>query len=82
MPIHSFTAEIAGFVQDGTAYEDAFYEAGCDDATIVVVNDKLRLDFDRAAASYEEAVESAKRDIAKTGARVSNIIPIDPLDID
>lgn len=76
MPVHSFVAEISGFVPETPNFENAFYEAGCDDALIVVVNDKLRLDFDREASSYQEAVDSARRDIEKAGAHVLSIRPL------
>jgi len=57
---------------------DRFYEAGCDDATIAFQNGHIIVDFTRDAASLEEAIASAIRDVAKTGAKVERIEP-DPL---
>ncbi|MEZ5720978.1 MAG: hypothetical protein R3D59_04470 [Paracoccaceae bacterium] len=46
-------------------FEDRFIEAGCDDATFILVRGAAALSFDRDAASYKEAVLSAFRDIRK-----------------
>ena len=47
---------------------DALYEAGCSDATISSSNGSLILSFDREALTLEQAIDSAKADIAKVKA--------------
>jgi len=49
---------------------DALYEAGCDDATFAVDETGAYAVFDRAAATPEEAVLTAIRDIEDSGADV------------
>jgi hypothetical protein len=70
---YSFVVDVSGIDTETGSYEDAFYQAGCSDALIMVTNGHLRLDFDRSAASYELAVESALRDITKAGGTVTDI---------
>jgi hypothetical protein len=74
---HSFTIRVAGVnTAEENAYEDPFYEAGCDDALISVVDGILFLDFDREAPTYEEAVASAIRDIERAGGKPDGVEPI------
>lgn len=54
---------IENLVDDPAA--DAFYAAGCDDATLAVINSVTRLSFTRRANSLEDAVLSAVRDVLK-----------------
>jgi hypothetical protein len=69
----SFTIQVSGLGVDADHYENALYEAGCDDALVAVVEDAVFLDFDREAPSFEEAVKSAVLDIEKAGGRVIRI---------
>jgi len=67
----SFFVGVSGIeVSETHPYEDALMAAGCDDALILVVNGELRLDFDREAKSYDDAVKSAILDIEKAGGKV------------
>lgn len=51
---------------DPEAYLDALYEAGCDDASVGVhLRGLVGLDFTRRAASAEDALRSAVRDVQK-----------------
>jgi len=77
MSHYSFTLRVGGFDVAHENYEDALYEAGCDDALIAVVDGKLLIDFDRAGRSYSVAVEKAIREVQNAGGEV---ISIDPLD--
>ncbi len=72
---HIFTLQISGIDPKRDDYEDALYGAGCDDALIAVVDDAIYLDFDREAATFNEAVESAKRDVERAGGQVVRVIP-------
>jgi hypothetical protein len=76
MDQYSFTVEISGPIVQNPAYEDMLYEAGCDDALIARIDGKLLIDFDRYAASYKNAVDSAISDLQKIGATVVSISPI------
>jgi len=74
MDRYCFTIEVAGInTTEEQAYEDRLFAAGCDDALVAVVNGTLFLDFDRRAASYDKAVESARKCITEAGGRVVNI---------
>jgi hypothetical protein len=66
----SFTLEVVGIDPGRDDYESVLFEAGCDDALIAVVNNKLVLDFDREAESYDSAVSSAKQNVAAAGGKV------------
>ncbi len=69
---HAFAVYVAGIDTEGP-YEDALYEAGCNDATIVVRDGVMRLDFDREASSFAEAAGSAMHDVEKAGAGVLRV---------
>lgn len=56
-------------------YEDVFFEAGCDDASLLIRYGRLLVCFDREAESYKEAVLSAYEDIKKTGHKMVRFEP-------
>jgi hypothetical protein len=74
---YSFVVDVSGIDTESGSYEDAFYEAGCSDALIMVIDGHLRLDFDRSALSYELAVESALQNIARAGGTVTDVKKIE-----
>ncbi len=76
MSHHAFTFEVAGIDFSKRRFEDDLFEAGCDDATVVVRQGRLYLNFDREADSYDLAVASAENDVAKAGGRVVAAQPI------
>lgn len=59
--------------------EDSLFQAGCDDALINFRNGTVYLDFDRKAASLEEAVMTAIKNVeaAPIKAKVANVAPED-----
>jgi hypothetical protein len=69
---HAFAIYVAGFETNGQ-YEDVLYEAGCDDATIVVRDGMMHLDFARAAPAFSGAVGTAMHDIEKVGRRILKV---------
>jgi hypothetical protein len=73
MKCYSFKLQVAGINTSAETYEDALYEAGCDDALVIVVDGQVFLDFDRDAPSYEAAVTSAKSDVEKVGGHVIEV---------
>ena len=65
MPVHHFTLIVDGpDLQDG-AIIDRLFEAGCDDAAIGRSDGIQYVDFDREAASFDEAALSAVRDVER-----------------
>jgi hypothetical protein len=52
---------------------DRLYEAGCDDASILVRNSVASLQFDREAPSLEEAIRAAVKDAESAGFAVVRI---------
>jgi hypothetical protein len=71
---HLFTIQVSGIDPKRDDYEDALYEAGCNDALIAVVNGSVYLDFDREAPSFDEAVKSASQDVERAGAHVVRVM--------
>jgi hypothetical protein len=72
---HIFTVEVSGINTNRDDYENVLYGVGCDDALIVVIDDKLYLDFDREAESFERAVDLASRDIERAGGKIIRVMP-------
>ena len=52
---------------------DKLYEAGCDDASILVRNSMTRLQFDREAANLDEALASAIQSVEQAGFAVARV---------
>jgi hypothetical protein len=73
MDHHSFTMEVSCVDIEDEAYEDRVYEAGCGDALVMVIDGRLKLDFDRQALSSGLAVEKAIKDISRAGGQVTDI---------
>ena len=72
---YAFTLHVSG-IKLTDNYEDRLFGAGCSDALIAVIDNALYLDFDREALSLDAAVESAKRDVARAGGRVIEVLSI------
>ena len=63
MPVHHFTLIVDGpDLQDG-ALIGKLFEAGCDDAAIGWIDGIQYVDFDREAASLDEAILSAVTEV-------------------
>ena len=60
-------------------YEDAFFDAGCDDAILSIKDQTPYITFDREAKSAELAICGAIRDVEKTGAKVLSINEAGPV---
>lgn len=56
-------------------FEDRFINAGCDDATFLLMRGAAALSFDREAETYKDAVFSAYKQIRSTGAQVLRFEP-------
>jgi hypothetical protein len=75
MKLHEFTIIATGLDPMAEGFEDRFFEAGCDDATISVQKGTIILEFDREGRSFFSAVESAIRDVTRAGATVVHVEP-------
>jgi hypothetical protein len=53
--------------------EDALFEAGCDDGTIVSREGAVFVRFSRESTSLEQAINSAAADVARAGFRVDHV---------
>jgi Asp-tRNA(Asn)/Glu-tRNA(Gln) amidotransferase A subunit family amidase len=71
----SFTIIASGLDHQADDFEDRFFEAGCDDATITIQKGAIILEFDREAKNLSHALASAMRDVEKAGARVEHVEP-------
>ena len=65
MPIHHFTLIVDGPDLQDDALIDAVFEAGCDDAAVGRVDGIQYVDFDREAASLDQAIISAVADLER-----------------
>lgn len=72
---HSFTFILSGIDASSDSFEDRFYEAGCDDATLALTHGLVAACFDREADNFTHAVISAYADVCKTGAIVERFEP-------
>jgi hypothetical protein len=78
MAMFEFTVIASGLDPQADDYEERFWDAGCDDATISFQNGRTIVDFAREAESLQDALDSAIADVRKAGARIERIEP-DPL---
>jgi hypothetical protein len=60
-----FTIHLLSDVELNRAFEDALYEAGCDDALVGTIDGNVVMDFTREATSEEKAIASALTDIRR-----------------
>ena len=69
------TIVASGLDSEAEDFEDRFFEAGCDDATISVQKGVIIVEFNREAKSFLHALVSAVENVRATGARVERIEP-------
>jgi hypothetical protein len=75
MEIYEFTIIVSGLRPEQDGFENRFFEAGCDDATIAFQNGAIVLNFSRKAPSFARAVASAQEDVRRAGAVVERVEP-------
>lgn len=75
MKTFEFTIVASGLDHEDDHFEDVFFEAGCDDATIAVARGAIIIQFARQADGLYSAIESAVADVKKTGASVDRVEP-------
>ena len=72
---HEFTIVASGLDPEMEGYEDRFFDAGCDDATLSFQKGVIIAEFAREAVSFSKAVSSAYEDVMRTGAKVERVEP-------
>ncbi len=75
MKTHEFTIIASGLDHEADDFEDRFFEAGCDDATLSFQKGVIIVEFSREAVSFSKAVASAYEDVLRTGAHVERVEP-------
>ena len=75
MRTHEFTVIASGVDVQADGYEDRFFEAGCDDATLSFQKGLLIAEFAREAPTLSRAVLSAIEDMKAAGAVIERIEP-------
>lgn len=75
MRTHRITIVASGMDPEAEDFEDRFFEAGCDDATISVQKGLVLLDFAREARTFLSALWSAVADVERAGAKIERIEP-------
>jgi hypothetical protein len=75
MKIHEFTIIASGVDPEAEDFEDRFFEAGCDDATLSFQKGVIIAEFSREAVSFSKAVTSAYEAVLRAGATVERVEP-------
>lgn len=75
MQTYEFTFVVGNVDPHADDFEDRFFEAGCDDATLVLMHGAAAACFSRCAETYKDAVFSAYEDIQKAGACIERFEP-------
>ena len=70
-----FTVIATGLDPHADDFEDRFFAAGCDDATISFQKGVIILEFDRSARSFARAVVSALENVLQAGATPIHVEP-------
>ena len=72
---YDFTYIVGDVDASEDAFEDRFFEAGCDDAVLVWTNNTLALCFSREAETYQGGVLSAYGDLIGAGTAIVRFEP-------
>ena len=75
MTTYDFTFVVGNADPHSDDFEDVFFEAGCDDATLVLMHGAVAVCFDRKADSYKDAVFSAYDNVLSTGSTILRFEP-------
>jgi len=75
MKTHEFTIIASGITPEAEDFDNRFYDAGCDDATLSFQKGLVILEFDREAPSFSNAVQTAYADVLKVGVKIERIEP-------
>ena len=75
MSEYEFSVIVSGVNPADEDFEDRFFEAGCDDATLMLLQGAVAVCFIREAEDFVDAILSACRDIARAGAKIERLEP-------
>lgn len=75
MKTFEFTIVASGLDHEADDFEDRFFEAGCDDATIAFGRGVILLHFAREAENLEEAIQTAMSCVEKANAKIERVEP-------
>ncbi|MDE2465425.1 MAG: hypothetical protein KGO02_17190 [Alphaproteobacteria bacterium] len=75
MKTYQFAIIASGPNPNADDFEDRFFEAGCDDATISFQKGLIILEFSRESRSFAHAIASAFANVHKAGAKVERFEP-------
>ena len=75
MKTHEFTIIASGLNPEAEDFEDRFFDAGCDDATLSFQKGVIIIEFAREAVSFSKAVTSAYQAVLGAGATVERVEP-------
>ena len=75
MPLYNFTYIVDGVDPHAEDFEDRFFEAGCDDGLLGMINGAITVSFSREAESYAQATISALGNIVDAGAHAVRFEP-------
>ncbi|OLF80759.1 hypothetical protein AWH62_14770 [Maricaulis sp. W15] len=75
MSEHEFTLIVSGVDPAAGEFEERFFEAGCDDATLMLHRGAVAVCFIREDEDFVHAVISAYQDVSKAGAIVERLEP-------
>ena len=75
MKTHEFTIIASGLDPEADDYENRFFEAGCDDATLSFQKGVIIAEFHREAVTFSAAIASAYEAMLGAGAKVERIEP-------
>ena len=74
---YTFTLVLTGAAEPMDEIQGALVRAGCDDALLGSREGTLFLDFDREASSLADAIDSASRDVERSGAGL-RVVRVEP----
>ncbi|WP_421787128.1 helix-turn-helix transcriptional regulator [Hyphobacterium sp.] len=75
MAVFEFAIVATGLDPAADDFEDRFFDAGCNDATLIVTRGAIVLHFAREAGTLSEALESAIADVRAAGAVPERVEP-------
>lgn len=75
MQTYEFTFVVGNADPHAEDFEDRFFEAGCDDATLVLMHGAVAACFNRSADTFKDAVLSAYEDVLAAGASIERFEP-------
>lgn len=75
MKLHHFTIIASGLDPEADDFEDRFFDAGCNDASLAFARGAIILEFERGARNLSQAIASAIADVRAAGAVVERVEP-------